>query len=141
MLPVDGHDAKHVPSRRQMCESVAPQTRAALSATASSTGWRLVGELEMTRKIPGGRRLLLERLLVSLKRRTFSIAITAWAAKVSRSVTCLPVNGRGSIRETLIARSADDVPEHRPRRAKSGTRPHDGSGRVLGILADIGDYE
>ena len=35
-----------------MCESIASQARAALSATASSTGWRSVGEFEMTRKIP-----------------------------------------------------------------------------------------
>ena len=39
------------PSRRQIAAFVAPQTRAALSATTSITGWRSVGELEMTRRI------------------------------------------------------------------------------------------
>ena len=34
--------------------------------------------------------------LVSLNRRTFSIAITAWSAKVLSSAICLSVNGRGS---------------------------------------------
>jgi hypothetical protein len=34
-----------------MLESMAPQSRAALSATTSITGWRVVGELEMTRRI------------------------------------------------------------------------------------------
>ena len=33
---------------------------------------------------------------ISLNRRTFSIAITAWSAKVSRSAICLSVNGRTS---------------------------------------------
>ena len=38
-----------------------------------------------------------------LKSRTFSIAITAWSAKVLRSVICLSVNGRTSVRRIIIA--------------------------------------
>ena len=38
--------------------------------------------------------LLLERLLVSLNSRAFSIAIAAWSAKVSSSATCFSRNGR-----------------------------------------------
>ncbi len=33
----------------------------------------------------------------SWNRRTFSIAITAWSAKVSSSLICLSVNGRTSV--------------------------------------------
>ena len=39
------------PSRRKIAALAAPQNRAALSATTSMTGWRSVGELEMTRRI------------------------------------------------------------------------------------------
>ena len=42
--------------------SRASQSRVALSATASSTGWISVGEPLMTRRIAAGRRLLLQRL-------------------------------------------------------------------------------
>ena len=50
------------PSRRKMIASVAPHRRAALSAIASKTGWRSVGELVITRRISRGGGLLLERL-------------------------------------------------------------------------------
>ena len=39
----------------------------------------------------------------SLNSRTFSMAITAWSAKVSRSAICLSVNGRTSVRRIMIA--------------------------------------
>ena len=38
--------------------------------------------------------------LVSLNSRTFSIAITAWSAKVCSSAICLSVNGRDFLRRT-----------------------------------------
>ena len=73
-----------------MTTSCASQRRAALSATASKTGWVSVGELLMTLQNLGGGGLLLEglgdlalRACSSLNSRTFSIAITAWAANVS----------------------------------------------------------
>ena len=37
--------------RRKTAASSASQSRAALSATTSKTGWTSVGELEMTRRI------------------------------------------------------------------------------------------
>ena len=40
------------------------------------------------------------RACTSSNSRTFSIAITAWSAKVSTSSICLSVNGRGSVRIT-----------------------------------------
>ena len=50
-------------------------------------------------------RLMLQRLaqfrvalLSSLNSRTFSMAITAWSAKVSSSAICFSVNGRTSMR-------------------------------------------
>ncbi len=39
----------------------------------------------------------------SLNSRTFSMAITAWSAKVSRRAICLSVNGRTSVRRIMIA--------------------------------------
>ena len=50
----------------------------------------------MTFEIFTRRRLLLQRLLEFLKNRTFSMAITAWSAKVSSSLICAGVNGRTS---------------------------------------------
>ena len=69
----------------------------------------------------GGRRLLLERsrssrlrASSSVNRRTFSMAITAWSAKVSRSAICRSVNGR------LPARRMRSTPIASPSRT-SGT--------------------
>ena len=39
----------------------------------------------------------------SLNSRTFSMAMTAWQAKVSRSAICLSENGRTSVRRIAIA--------------------------------------
>ena len=41
--------------------------------------------------------------LVSLNKRTFSIAMTAWSAKVFNRAICSSENGTGSRRVTLIA--------------------------------------
>ena len=43
--------ARHRPRRDRICASSASHSRAAFSATASSTGWMSVGELAMTPKI------------------------------------------------------------------------------------------
>ena len=68
----------------------APHKRAALLATASITGWRSVGERQITRRISPvavccSSASLSSRFRASssLNRRTFSIAMTAWSAKVS----------------------------------------------------------
>ena len=42
-------------------------------------------------------------LLHSLNSRTFSMAMTAWSAKVSSSAICFSVNGRTSVRRIIIA--------------------------------------
>ena len=69
---------------RRIVASAAPQSRAALSTTVSITGWRSVGELEMTRRISAVAvcccsASVRSRFLASssLKRRTFSTAMAA----------------------------------------------------------------
>ena len=47
------------------------------------------------------RGLLLERLLEFLNNRTFSMAMTAWSAKVSSSLICAGVKGRTSMRRAV----------------------------------------
>ena len=81
------------PSRRKIAEFVAPHTRAAFSTTASMTGWRSVGELAITRRISAVAVCCSSASFVSLNSRTFSMAITAWTAKVSSSSICLSENG------------------------------------------------
>ena len=49
--PVPGHQSQDVPVQAEDDRIGAPQTRAAFSATVSMTGWRSVGELEITRRI------------------------------------------------------------------------------------------
>ena len=73
---------------------------------ASKTGWRSVGERLITREDLRGRRLLLQRLcqlavprLELREQRTFSIAMTAWSAKVLSSSICLSEKGRASGRQ------------------------------------------
>src|SRR5207244_7250613 len=51
----------------------------------------------------GRRRLLLSASFVSVNRRTFSIAMTPWAAKVWRSAMCASENGATWSRATKIA--------------------------------------
>ncbi len=54
---------------------------------ASSTGETSVGELLMTRRMSADAVWRCSASCVSLNRRTFSIAITAWSAKVLSSCT------------------------------------------------------
>ena len=89
--------------------SSAPQTRAALAAIASMTGCTSVGELEITRRTsavavcwPSVSIRAALRASSSLKSRTFSMAITAWSAKVFRSATCLSVKGATSVRRIVM---------------------------------------
>ena len=90
----DEHCRPHRAARR--CASAAPQKRSAALATASSTGCTSVGDCEITPQDLGGGGLLLQRLASSVNSRTFSMAITAWAAKVSSSSICCGVKGPGS---------------------------------------------
>ena len=73
------------------------------------TGWRSVGELEMTRRISAvavccSRASVSSRFRASssVNSRTFSIAITAWAAKVFASAICLSEKGRTSVRRMAM---------------------------------------
>ena len=89
------------PSNRKTARELAPRTAVtALSAMVSNTGWTSVGELEMTRRISPvavccSRVSVRSRLRASssLNRRTFSMAMTAWSAKVLRSAICRSENG------------------------------------------------
>ena len=65
---------------------VPPHRPIARSAIASKTGCTSVGELLMTRRISAVAVCCSSASLVSFIRRTFSIAITAWSAKVLKSV-------------------------------------------------------
>ena len=86
------------PSNLKTVLKVASQSRSEFSAIVSNTGWTSVCELLMTRRISAvavccssvSVRSLL-RASSSLNRRTFSMAITAWLAKVcSRAICCSP---------------------------------------------------
>ena len=79
---------------------LASHSRAAFSATASSTGWISVGELAMTPKISLVAVCCSNDSLSSLNSRTFSMAITAWSAKVVTSSICRSVNGMTFFRQT-----------------------------------------
>ena len=90
-----------------MCAS---HRRVAFSRMASNTGCRFVGELLMTFKISAVAVCCSSasvtsalRACSSLNSRTFSIAITAWSAKVLSSLICLSVKGRTSRRRITIA--------------------------------------
>ena len=83
--------------------TLASQSRVARSATASRIGFTSPGESEITRRISLVAVCCSRPSLVSLNRRTFSIAITAWSAKVRSSAICFSVSGPGSRRTTLIA--------------------------------------
>ena len=133
------------PSRRKIAHWLAPQNRAALSATTSITGWRSVGELEMTRRISAvavccSSASVTSLALHSLNSRTFSMAITAWSAKVLSRAICLSEKGPASSRATVIA------PMVVPSRSIGTDRTLLVAGRacpvlapVLGIPVDIGD--
>ncbi len=76
---------------------------AARSAIASSTGCTLVGELEITCRISLIAVCFASASLVSLKRRTLSMAMAAWSANVWTSAISFSVNARTSIRCSAIA--------------------------------------
>ncbi len=78
------------PSNRETTATSAPHSLPARSAMMSKTGWTSVGELEIARRISlvavcCSSASVRSRLRApsSVKRRTFSIAMTAWSAKVS----------------------------------------------------------
>jgi hypothetical protein len=77
------------PSNRTALPYIAPHRRTALATIVSKTGWTSVGELAITFRISlvavcCSSASVTARFLSSssLNSRTFSIAITAWSAKV-----------------------------------------------------------
>ena len=66
---------------------------------ASNTGWTLVGELLITRRMSAVAVCRPSASCVSLNNRAFWIAITAWSANVLSSATSLSENGFGGWRK------------------------------------------
>ena len=88
---------------RSSTPAAAPDSRRnADFAMASNTGCTSAGELLMTFRISAVAVCRSSASLVSLNRRTFSIAITAWSAKVLSRSTWWSLNAPGSRRVTLI---------------------------------------
>ena len=79
-----------------------PRSRLALSAIASNTGCTSDGELAITFKISAVAVCRSSASLVSLNSRTFSMAMTAWSAKVCNNSTSLAANAPASLRDTVI---------------------------------------
>src|SRR6266702_3087116 len=80
----------------------------ALLTIVSKTGWTSVGELLITRRIsPVAVRSRL-RPSSSVNSRTFSIAMTAWSAKVFSSSICLSENDRAERHAFPQQRDAED---------------------------------
>ena len=83
------------------------------------------------------RRLLLQRFLaVSLNRRTFSMAITAWSAKVLTRATCRSVNGCTKSRHIKIVPVA--APSRRSGTARTLRAPDSRAWTlVVGLVLDV----
>ena len=73
-----------------------------LCTMASNTGCVSAGELLITLKISAVAVCRSNASLVSSNSRTFSIAITAWSAKVDTNSICLSVKGRTCERVSAI---------------------------------------
>ncbi len=84
---------------------------------AANTGWVSVGELEMTLSTSAVAVCCSSASLVSLNRRTFSIAIAAWSARLPRSCTSLGGKSCGAVN------SPRSTPRASPRRSM-GTARH-----------------
>ncbi len=83
-----------------------PRRLTAVVTIASNTGCTSVGELLMTRRMSALAVWLASASFVSLNRRTFSIAITAWSANVCSRLISAGANGRTSLRSREIAPTA-----------------------------------
>ena len=134
-----GHRVASSRRRSGRRADTAAQSRRALRAIVSNTGWTSVGELLITRRISAVA-VCCSSVSVSSwffasssrKSRTFSMAITAWSAKVWRRATCASGNapatagGRRSRRSGAVPEHGDGqhASEAQPRRvlANSGMR-------------------
>src|SRR5215472_13506227 len=118
---------------RQMVPPSAPQRRAALSARTSSTGRRSKVERLMSLSTSAVAVCCSSASRVSLMSRAFSIAITAWSAKVVTRAICFSVKARTSFLKS------ENVPTGTPSRM-SGT-PSGVCPGVFGIRPDIEDVD
>src|SRR6516165_9764213 len=88
------------------CATFDPHRLCALSRIASNTGARSPGDELMTPNTSAVAVCCSSASRVSVKRRAFSIAMTACAAKFCNSAICLSENGRISVRYTVKAPSS-----------------------------------
>ena len=79
-----------------------PISRFALAAMASNTGCTSDGELAMTFRMSAVAVCRSSASLVSLNSRAFSIAMTAWSAKVVTSSICFCENGSTRCRASTM---------------------------------------
>ena len=94
---------KNAPSRRMTAANKYPPAISyVVSRMASNTGCTSVGDSLMTLRIAAVAVWRASASLVSLNSRTFSIAITAWSAKVCSNCTWCGVNCPASLRVTPI---------------------------------------
>ena len=98
----------------------APPRRAALAAIVSNTGCTVGRELLITRSISAVAVCCSSASCVSLNSRTFSIAITAWSAKVCSSSICCRSKRRAAATTSRSRRLPRPRASRAPRRS-SGT--------------------
>ena len=136
-----GHERRDSPSGARSRIARVAQSRGAF-ATTSITGWTSVGELEITRRISLVAVCCSSASFVSLKSRTFSMAITAWAAKVWSSAICFSENGGRHARAQGDGTDRSSLSQERHRQVLSGIPA---STRLRGPgtqdLAGVGDVD
>ena len=98
-----------------------------MATIASNTGRTSVGERLITRRISALAVWLASASLVSLNRRAFWIAITAWSANVRSSASSFSVNGSRRLAHDHERADAAVLPQHR----------HPGSREVADLLAGL----
>ena len=136
-VPCRGHQAQMLPFEavdRRIRRAAHP--RGALG-DGSKTGWRSVGELAITRRISpvavccSSAWLARERVFQLVNSRTFSMAMTAWSAKVWSSSICLLRERRTSVgadgRSTPMGLA---LAQHRHARRRSGSAASRPAARV-----------
>ena len=92
-----------LPSYRNNTPNLASQIRTAFASMASNTGSSSPGELLMTLSTSEVAVCCCSDSRSSLSRRVFSIAMTAWAAKVRSSWIWVGEKGPGCLRLTTMA--------------------------------------
>ena len=95
-----GHELQNLTVEAEDSARSASHSRTAFSASVSKTGWRSNVDRPITLSsslvavcCSSATRSSLLRASSSVNRRTFSMAITAWSAKVLKQLDLLSVNG------------------------------------------------